>query len=53
LGKVLKNSLENEKDGQKYLMMADYILRYDKPQFETQNEEIFLKNDLKFELGTK
>lgn len=53
LGKVLKNSLNDELKGEMYLLMADYIIKYTDPEFENKNELIFLENDLKFELGTK
>ena len=53
LGKVLKNALDNEKEGQKYLMMAHYLINYTKPDFENEEEITYLKNDLKFELGEK
>ncbi len=52
-GKVLKNSLDNEKEGQKYLLMADYIITYKEPEFENEAEVDFLKNDLEFEIGEK
>ena len=53
LGKVLKNALSNEKEGQKYLMMAHYLINYTKPDFENEDEVTYLKNDLEFELGEK
>ncbi len=53
LGKVLKNALDNKKDGQKYLMMADYLINYTEPEFENEAEVVYLKNDLEFELGEK
>jgi cytochrome c-type biogenesis protein CcmH/NrfG len=52
-GKVLKNSLNDEKEGQKYLLMADYILTHLKPWFENEAEVDFLKNDLEYEIGEK
>ena len=52
-GKVLKNSLDNEKEGQKYLLMAYYLIIYTKPEFENEAEAVFLKNDLEFEIGEK
>jgi tetratricopeptide (TPR) repeat protein len=53
LGKVLKNSLDNAKDGQKYLLMADYLITYTKIEFEDENEAEYLIRDLKFELDEK
>lgn len=53
LGKVLKNALDNKKEGQKYLMMAEYLIKYTKPDFENEAEVSYLKNDLEFELGEK
>ena len=53
LGKVLKNALDNEKEGQKYLLMADYLIHHTKPDFDNEAEVTYLKNDLKFELGKK
>jgi cytochrome c-type biogenesis protein CcmH/NrfG len=53
LGKVLKNVLDNKKEGQKYLMMAEYLINYTKPKFENEAEATYLKNDLEFELGEK
>lgn len=53
LGKVLKNALNNKNEGQKYLLMAEYLINYEKPEFESEEEALFLKNDLEFEIGTK
>jgi tetratricopeptide (TPR) repeat protein len=53
LGKVLKNALYNEKEGQKYLLMADYIIKYTKYRFENEEESTYLKSDLEFELSEK
>ncbi len=49
-GKVLKNELNNPKEGMKYIMMADYILHHKNPKFENEDEKSFLENDLKHEL---
>lgn len=53
LGKVLKNALDNETEGRKYLMMAEYLIVYTNPSFDSSDEKAFLKNDLGIELGTK
>ncbi len=53
LGKVLKNALDNKKEGQKYLLMADYLINYTKLEFDNEQEAVFLKNDLEFEIGEK
>jgi len=49
-GKVLKNELGNQKEGLKYLMMADYIFHHENPEFDNEDEKSFLENDLKNEL---
>jgi hypothetical protein len=49
----VKKALDNKKEGQKYLMMADYLINYTKPEFENEAEATYLKNDLEFELGEK
>lgn len=49
-GKVLKNELNQEEEGLKYLKMADYIFHYEDPEFENADEKAFLENDLKHEL---
>ncbi len=53
LGKLLKNVLKHKKEGEKYLLMAEYIINYTKPKFEDEAEFLYLKNDLEFELGKK
>ncbi|MCH9813653.1 MAG: tetratricopeptide repeat protein [Epsilonproteobacteria bacterium] len=53
LGKVLKNALGNQKEGQKYLLMAEYLIKYEKPEFDSQEEALFLKNDLEYEIENK
>ncbi len=53
LGKVLKNALENKKEGAIYLLMAEYLINNTTLEFENEAEATYLKNDLKFELGTK
>ncbi len=53
LGKVLKNALNNAKEGQKYLLMAHYLIHHTKPDFENEEEITYLKNDLEFEIGEK
>ncbi len=50
-GKVLKNELGNEKEGLKYIMMADYIFHHENPEFDSEDEKSFLENDLKNELN--
>lgn len=53
LGKVLKNALDNAKEGTQYLLMAEYLMYHTRLQFENDEEADYLKNDLKIELGTK
>jgi len=53
LGKMLKNALDNKKEGQKYLLMAEYLIKYENPEFDNESEAEFLKNDLESELGKK
>ena len=49
-GKVLKNELNQEGLGLQYLKMADYILHYQMPAFDSKDEKAYLENDLKHEL---
>jgi cytochrome c-type biogenesis protein CcmH/NrfG len=49
-GKVLKNELNQESLGMQYLKMADYILYFKTPSFDTKDEKHYLENDLKHEL---
>jgi cytochrome c-type biogenesis protein CcmH/NrfG len=51
LGKVLKNALDNEREAKKYLLMADYILQYENPEFDNTQEVDFLTHDLEVELA--
>ncbi len=53
LGKVLKNSLNNDKEGRKYLLMAQYLINYTKPKFDNDSESNYLKNDLEAEIEEK
>jgi cytochrome c-type biogenesis protein CcmH/NrfG len=53
LGKILKNALNNKKDGKKYLLMAQYLIKYHKLEFENESEAEFLKSDLDSELDEK
>ena len=50
-GKVLKNELNNAKEGMKYLKMAEYLFVHHNPSFERESEKDFLKHDLKRELS--
>lgn len=50
-GKVLKNELGNQKEGLKYIMMAEYIFYHESPEFDNEDEMSFLENDLKNELN--
>jgi len=52
-GKILKNELDKEEDGQAYLMAAEYVLKYRHPKFKTNEEKEFIKNDLANELYEK
>jgi cytochrome c-type biogenesis protein CcmH/NrfG len=49
-GKVLKNELNQESLGMQYLKMADYILYFKNPSFDSKDEKYYLENDLKHEL---
>jgi cytochrome c-type biogenesis protein CcmH/NrfG len=51
LGKVLKNALDNERDAKKYLLMAEYILQHENPEFENSQELDFVTHDLEVELA--
>jgi hypothetical protein len=48
---VLKNALDNEREAKKYLLMADYILEYENPEFDNSQESDFLTHDLEIELA--
>jgi len=50
LGKVLKNSLDNNKEGRKYLLMAQYLINNKKLDFENDTEAEYLKNDIESEI---
>ena len=50
LGKILKNSLDDEKLGIEYLKMAEYIFYHGNLKFETKEKEAFIKRDLAKEL---
>ena len=50
LGKVLKNGLDEPKEGNIYLRMASYILKYTDIKLEKEGEKEFLQKDLKDEL---
>jgi Flp pilus assembly protein TadD len=50
LGKVLKNGLDQAKEGKIYLRMASYILNYTDIKLEKEGEKEFLKKDLQDEL---
>ncbi len=53
LGKVLKNGLDEPKEGDIYLRMASYILRHTDIKLEKEGEKEFLEKDLKDELEGK
>jgi len=50
LGKVLKNGLDEPKEGNIYLRMASYILNHTDIKLEKEGEKEFLKKDLEHEL---
>jgi cytochrome c-type biogenesis protein CcmH/NrfG len=50
LGKVLKNGLDQPKEGNIYLRMASYILNHTDIKLEKEGEKEFLRKDLQDEL---
>ncbi len=50
LGKVLKNGLDEPKEGNIYLRMASYILNHTDIKLDKEGEKEFLKKDLQHEL---
>ncbi len=50
LGKVLKNEMKNPQDALKYLMYVEYLINEKKVKFDTPEELLFLKNDIRREL---
>jgi len=50
LGKILINEMKDPTEGEKYLMMAAYLLKYGHPKFEKEQERPFFEHDLAKEL---
>ncbi len=46
LGKILVNELKDRSEGERYLMMAAYLLKFSHPKFEKKDERSFFEHDL-------